>query len=386
MHNGIATIAQEKIPGRCRSPGGEKTLAGEHIDLIAKRLEGFKKDFNDPDTSSDARKKLAKQIAQWMQLDADKKIDAKKYGYIDDTEVYGDRTRTAMEELIRWRLWDRTGGGLMAELGSHQLDAASIFIAALSREKRKPVHPLTVHAVGGRHTAPMDRDAADHVYCTFEYPGQGYDYDFDVGYYDQVNDYGYKFAKGQHVGGKIPGFEQDNNKKVVVTYSSINGNGYGGYGEVVLGTKGTMVLDREKEVLVYPSAGTSYKTRAKKQKGGAVVLDTTQSGDAAPAQAAQGPGYVSRGYKEEIEHWAWCISTGDIGNQPRCNGEVALADACVALTARQAIKNSQKKGGHGFIQFQPEWFDVKADAVPEATSIEETKKMFAMEKKNLGLT
>ena len=80
-----------------------------------------------------------------------------------------------------------------------------------------------------------------------------------------------------------------------------------------------------------------------------------------------------------------CISTGDIENQPRCNGEVALADACVALTARQAIKNSQKKGGHGFIQFQPEWFDVDADAVPEATSIEETKKIFAMEKKNLGL-
>ena len=70
-----------------------------------------------------------------MQLDADKKIDAKKYGYIDDTEVYGDRTRTAMEELIRWRLWDRTGGGLMAELGSHQLDAASIFIAACHAKK-----------------------------------------------------------------------------------------------------------------------------------------------------------------------------------------------------------------------------------------------------------
>ncbi|NLF09511.1 MAG: Gfo/Idh/MocA family oxidoreductase, partial [Pirellulaceae bacterium] len=36
-----------------------------------------------------------------------------------------------IEELIRWRLWDRTGGGLMAELGSHQLDAASIFVAAM---------------------------------------------------------------------------------------------------------------------------------------------------------------------------------------------------------------------------------------------------------------
>src|SRR6266849_2142172 len=33
-----------------------------------------------------------------------------------------------MEELVRWRLFHRTGGGLMAELGSHQLDACSIFL------------------------------------------------------------------------------------------------------------------------------------------------------------------------------------------------------------------------------------------------------------------
>jgi len=387
IHSIRAQWHRNNAPGRdswaLPIPGGETTLAGKKIDRIGSNLAKLQKAF---ETCSAAdRNKIGKKVAQWMKLDADKSIDAKKFGYIDNDEVYGDRTRTAMEELIRWRLWDRTGGGLMAELGSHQLDAASIFIAALSKEKGKHVHPLTVHAVGGRHTAPMDRDAADHVYCTFEYPGQGYDYDFDVGYYDQINNFGYKFDRGRTTGGAIPGYDQDNNKKVVVTYSSINGNGFGGYGEVVMGTKGTMILDKEKEVLVYPSAGTSYKTRAKKQKGGAVVLDTTQSGDSAPAQAAQGSGYVSRGYKEEIEHWAWCISTGERSNQPRCNGEVALADACVALTARQAIKNSQKKGGHGFIQFQPEWFEVDNDMVPEATSIDEAKKMVAKEKKNLGL-
>ena len=44
-------------------------------------------------------------------------------------------TRPAIEELIRWRLWNRTGGGLMAELGSHQLDASSIFISAHARRQ-----------------------------------------------------------------------------------------------------------------------------------------------------------------------------------------------------------------------------------------------------------
>ena len=136
--------------------------------------------------------------------------------------------------------------------------------------------------------------------------------------------------------------------------------------------------------MLYPIKGTSYKARVKK-KGASAILDTSASGDAAPAKAAEGGGPVSRGYKEQIEHWAWCISTGDFGeNQPRCNGPVALADAVIALTAKQAIANSQKKGGNGFIEFQPGWFDVTSDEVPEADGAEATKKMWAKEKKELG--
>ena len=210
----------------------------------------------------------------------------------------------------------------------------------------------------------------------FEFPGQGYGYDFDVGFKDKIN--GYPSDPGG-----VPSYEQDGQKKVVVTYSSINGNGYGGYGEVVMGTKATLVLDREKEALLYPIQGTSYKAGVK-EKEGSLVLDTTASGDAAPAQAAQS-GPISRGYKEQIEHWAWCISTGDIGNQPRCDGKVALGDAVMALTAKKAIRNSNTKGGHGFIQFQPEWFDVDSDAVPEADSLAQNQKMMAAEKKHLGL-
>ena len=91
---------------------------------------------------------------------------------------------------------------------------------------------------------PPDRDADDHVYCSFEFPGQGYDYSFDVGYQDIINNY------PSNTG--IRSYSEDPHKKVVVTYSSINGNGFGGYGEVVMGTKGTLVLDREKEALLYP--------------------------------------------------------------------------------------------------------------------------------------
>ena len=342
------------------------------------QLKRFQKLMNDPSTSGKDRAKYAMQVAQWMKWDQDKGVRASEFGYVEDDSIYSNgRVRSALEELVRWRLWDRTGGGLMAELGSHQLDAASIFISALSREKGKHVHPLTVHAVGGRHLFPKDRDADDHVYCTFEFPGQGYDYNFDVGYKDTVNQY-------PNPGTGVPSFEESSDKKVVVTYSSINGNGFGGYGEVVMGTKATLVLDREKEALLYPLAGTSWKAGVKKKSDGGAVLDTSASGDAAPAKTAEGNKAVSRGYREEIEHWAWCISTGDYGNQPRCNGPIALADAVIALTAKQAIQNSGRKGGHGFIQFQEGWFDYQSDEVPEATSIDDAKQMFAREKQSMG--
>ncbi|HMO85989.1 MAG TPA: Gfo/Idh/MocA family oxidoreductase, partial [Lacipirellulaceae bacterium] len=153
-------------------------------------------------------------------------VNAAKYGYVSMTLPTG-RERTALEELIRWRLWDRTAAGLMAELGSHQLDAASIFISS-QRDDGGKVYPLAVQGVGVRSLFPADRDVDDHVHCNFEFPAAGY-YE-DIEKQDRV---------------------ADPNKKIIVSYSSINGNGFGGYGEVVMGTKGTLVLEREQEVMLY---------------------------------------------------------------------------------------------------------------------------------------
>jgi hypothetical protein len=136
--------------------------------------------------------------------------------------------------------------------------------------------------------------------------------------------------------------------------------------------------------MLYSTKGTSTRTGVT-QKGAGAVLDTSASGDAAPAKAAEGGGTVSRGYREEIEHWAWCIATGDQGNQPRCNGPHALGDAVIALTARLAIKKGQQPNQSGFIQFRPEWFDYKNDLIPEAETLAEAKQWFERENQNLRL-
>jgi len=296
---------------------------------LAKKLAGWKQDLARAKPSDiDA---LTKRIAQLEAQIADTVVDAAKYGYTPMTLGDGS-TRTPLQELIRWRLWNRTGGGLMAELGSHQLDAAGIFVSAMHGPGKK-VKPLTVTAVGNRSIFPADREIDDHVYCMYEYPA--------------------------------PGYEEDHNKKIVVTYSSINGNGFGDYGEVVLGTKGTLVLEREQEVMLYKGAAKDTRVTVAKAKDGTPTLDTTESGGGGGAVAGK-PGSEgappSRGYTEEMEHWAWCIRNPAPENQPRCKPEVAIADAVIALVSNIALANPETQAR---ITFKPEWFDIASDETPE---------------------
>lgn len=320
---------------------GDKKLA-EAVAKLSKQLET---------ASSKEREGLAKKLAQ-LQMQSEEKVDAAKHGY--ESHERGGRKIEPIEELIRWRIWNRTGGGLMAELGSHQLDASGIFCSAAwnavhnkdgDPRKDVKVYPLSVTAVGGRHIFAEDRgDCDDHVYCTYEYPA--------------------------------PGYDQDKNKKIVVTYSSIEGSDFGGYGEVVMGTKRTLILEREADVLLYEnSAGPSTKIAVGAGKDGAPTLDTTQSGGgqtAAVGKAAlEGEGKpVSRGYTEELEHWAWCIRNPSPENKPRCHPKVALADAVIALTSTMAMTDPARRNR---IEFKPEWFDINSDETPEGVKPDITR-------------
>ncbi len=256
-----------------------------------------------------------------------------------DREALQDRVHQygykSMEELVRWRLYNRTGGGLMAELGSHQLDACSIFLGK--------VHPLAVSGVGGKFFYHDDREVDDHVFVTFEFPGKNY--------------------------------AQDKKDIVIVTYSSISTNAFDSYGECVMGTRGTMIVQSEQTVMLYPEGANPRSTTmtVSNATSGKPALDSSAStgpvdaGKAlATGQASLGAGPVSRGYREEMEHFAYCVRMWDQGMSlkdrplPRCHGRVAMADAIVALTANQAMQRRQR------IEFKPEWFDAESEALPDA--------------------
>jgi predicted dehydrogenase len=282
-----------------------------------------------------------KKVAQRQAQIADEilKDTAKNHGYVD-LQLKDDAgkvvyDRPAIEELIRWRLWDRTGAGLMAELGSHQLDAASIFIAAMHDGKKQ--HPLSVSAAANRPLFPADRDVEDHVYCVFEFPAPGFN----------------------------PKDADASRKKIGVQYASINGNGFGGYGETVFGTEGTLVLETEKEAMLFKGAETAAKTKVvldkkagRKEPGPTLaVAESTDEESAAIGQLGTLP--AERGYTEELEHWAWCIRNRAPENLPRCHAKVAMGDAVIALTTNMAARKGAR------IEFNEAWFDAQSDETPE---------------------
>jgi predicted dehydrogenase len=323
------------LPGKdsWQQPMPRDAKPDDHLaELLLKQLDAAKKDLANARGGAIDTCRLRVEQLQAQISDAAIASKAKDFGY-EDLEIKDASgkvlyTRPAIEELIRWRLWDRTAAGLMAELGSHQLDAASIFISAM-HDGQKQI-PLNVVAAGNRPLFPPDRDCEDHVYCIIEFPAPGYD----------------------------PKDPIACRKKIGVQYASINGNGFGGYGEIVYGTKGTLILEKEQELSIIkgPAAASSVKVSG----GGGPTLDTQASGAAATAKSSTGKDVkVSRGYAEELQHWAWCVQHPDPENQVRCPPKIAMADAIIALTTNMAARKGER------IEFKEEWFDVDSDETPE---------------------
>src|SRR5439155_17894559 len=80
---------------------------------------------------------------------------------------------------------------------------------------------------------------------------------------------------------------QDKNDKVIVTYSSINTSGFEPYGECVMGSNGSMVVEKEESVMIYPErGGRSTSVSVVATPAGQATLDSTAS-PSGPAAAAQ---------------------------------------------------------------------------------------------------
>jgi predicted dehydrogenase len=225
----------------------------------------------------------------------DRGVDFRRHGY------------ESLEELVRWRLSKRTGEGLMAELGSHQLDACGILLG---------MHPKAVSGVAVNSFFTDGREVEDHVYLTYEYP-----------------------------------------RDIVVTYSSITTNEADSYGEQVMGTRGTLAIVAEREVYLMKEKALKDTRISWAERRIAQPSATSTATTQWTAGAGLQDTLASRGYREEQEHLAWLIRNPGKG-RPRCGPEAGLGDAVVTLVSNLAARQRRR------IEFQDAWFDVNSDAVP----------------------
>ncbi|MDY3556365.1 Gfo/Idh/MocA family oxidoreductase [Gemmata sp. JC717] len=305
------------------------------------------KKFEVPELRDGWCKPVLKQDAEPFLVDGGA-AKLKEYGY------------DSVTELVRWRLYEKTGGGLMAELGSHQLDASSIILGH--------VHPIAVSGIGGKFfygPGKNDRESDDGVFVTFEFPGPKHP----------------KAGKG----GK------DESDIVIVTYSSFNTNSFEDYGECIMGSRGTMIISKEAEVYLYKepepgkagSGGRDTRVTVSGAGAGKAAMESTSTwggGGGAAISKAPGAGLWDtpvRGYRTEMEHFAYCLrewqkrggkvdytknEKGEFVHKdiiPRCHGEVAMADAILALTSNMAMAKKER------IVFEEAWFKVDDPATPE---------------------
>ena len=114
----------------------------------------------------------------------------------------------------------------------------------------------------------------DHVSCIIEFPAPGYD------------------AKDPFA----------SRKKIGVQYASINGNGFGGYGEIVFGTEGTLVLEREQDMSIIKGPASPSSVKVSGGGSGGPTLDTQASG--APTAVPRAPAAGRRSAAATPRNWS----------------------------------------------------------------------------------
>ena len=205
------------------------------------------------------------------------------------------------DHLLNWRLYWKYSQGLMAELCSHQLNATNWFLGSA---------PEAVIGSGGVYRFPEgNREVFDHVYTTFEYPG-----------------------------GRT------------AVFSSIESNAFDDYYEMFMGTKGTLIMNREADALLFEEGSAASRSTivetAPRTSGPAAQTSETMSGNtrqgaaaaATPATGSQ-PNVRVRGSRIMIQRFCSAVR---VGTPLSCGPDKALASARACIRANEAIKQKTR--------------------------------------------
>ena len=210
-----------------------------------------------------------------------------------------------LERKLNWRLYWPYSQGLMTELGAHQMDVAGWMLDAV---------PTRVFATGGLDRWKDGREVFDNVYCIYEY--------------ERKNEEGEPSA-------------------MRVTYSSIQSNAFEGASELIMGTKGTLLLTERTGLFYKEQSAEEVDWQADEQDAVAGSAETITAGKT--LRLSNDP-WAHRGKPFEIQ--AEGDSTRDqlisfLDNVQRrdvqtiCTVDEGLINTATVLIANEAIKAGQ---------------------------------------------
>jgi len=208
-----------------------------------------------------------------------------------------------LERHLNWRLYKQTSQGLMAELGSHQMDVTNRILG-------RP--PKRVLATGGIDFWRDGREVCDNVFCVYEY--------------EKENEEGTPYT-------------------VRVTYSSLQNNAHEGASELILGTKGTLFLTSKKGLFYREETGEEIAVESSAEPGSGAVLVTSGK-----TLGLTNDPWAHRGKPLEIDSesdetrdalysFLRRVQSGD--RNTLCDATVGLENAATVLMANEAIETGR---------------------------------------------
>jgi predicted dehydrogenase len=198
------------------------------------------------------------------------------------------------DHLANWRLYPEYSQGLVAELGSHQIGTTNQYLGAF---------PTAALGSGGIYRF-TDRKVNDHVFVILEYP------------------------LGR-----------------TVTFSSIESNDFDHITEQFMGTKGTLIMGREGQALLFTGEA---ETRVEVSDGSDnVVLDAAESRTAdAAGRTVDAPSPDAAEQQDRLLPYRLEIASFCSAIRSRtplaCGTEMAMRTAAAVVAANQAIATGTK--------------------------------------------
>ncbi|HPA47542.1 MAG TPA: Gfo/Idh/MocA family oxidoreductase [bacterium] len=241
------------------------------------------------------------------------------------------------EHWWNWRFFWESSGGIMTELGSHQLDVASWVLGC---------HPSAVMGVGGKDYWLDDREIFDNVNVIYEFKIEPNDHNRKAFFSSEPTGLA-ECRQGEEALRKLK--EDPYIAKVV--YTSIGANSHDGASEQIMGEWGTILLTTNRGVLFHePSApemawGDKAMSKAEQAARAAAVITSgaTHNLSMAPQEDQGEPvGRPMAGMDfEDIElsEFFDCVRSG---RKPYCDVVKGRNDAVMVLSANTAMLENRR--------------------------------------------